>query len=107
MESCLVSMPSNFNTLVKNYFKDNLPDYYLESESSHGPHWEVIHSSGEIKITVFGDIGFEIEIYIEDTKFDLWQYDKSVNNAMKTTEKNIIYQLEILKRFLSSNNFRT
>lgn len=102
MESNMVTTFSNSNIqLVKRYFKDNLPNYSVVSESSHGPNWAIIFTKDNIEIEVSGDIGFFIKVIIDKTKYDLWQYDRSVNNAMKTNDENIIYQLNVLKRFLS------
>lgn len=105
MESSMVKSFSNSNIeLITRYFRDNLPRYRVIHESSHGPHWTVKFAKGEVEINVSGDIGFSIEILIDGTKYDLWQYDRSVNEAMKTNDKNILYQLDVLKRFLSETS---
>ncbi len=88
------------NGIVKDYFKVNFPKYNLLNEISHGPFWGVEFFNDEIVINVKGDAGFKIEITMGGTIFNLWQYDKSVMNATKTSEQNIIYQLDVLKRFL-------
>lgn len=104
MESGMVKSFSHSNIeLIKNYFKNNLPNYQIISESSHDPYWSVKFSNKEIEINIAGDIGFAIEIYIDNSKYDLWQYERSVNDAMKTSDKNILYQLDVLKRFLSES----
>lgn len=105
MESSMVKSFSNSHIeLVKNYFKDNLPDYDFITESSHGPYWSVKFAKGEIEINVSGDIGFSIEIFIDETKYDLWEYDRSVNKAMKSNDTNILYQLDVLGRFISETS---
>lgn len=102
MESNMVTTFSNSNIqLVKRYLKDNLPNYSIVSESAHGPNWAIKFTKDNIEIEVSGDISFLIKIIIDKTKYDLWQYDRSVNNAMKTNDENITYQLNVLKRFLS------
>lgn len=66
--------------------------------------WPLLGSTLEkdyVDVHVFGDIGFSIEIVIDGSRFELWQYDRSVNDAMKTNEQNIIYQLEVLRDFLN------
>lgn len=98
------SWASSLNSLVIKYFKENFPSFVLVSETSHGPFWGVVHSSEDLEIKIGGDIGFSIDIFIDKEKYSLWQFDRSVNNFMDTTEKNIIYQLEVLKRFLSENH---
>jgi len=85
--------------LVKAYFRKHFPNFKLVSENCHGPFWNVQHAFRESKIVVSGDIGFSIEIFIDEVKFALWQYDRSVNNAMETSDENITYQLTVLKRF--------
>jgi hypothetical protein len=107
MESDLVKKENSWshsNTdIVKNYFKNNFPQFQMLTETFYGPYWGVKFSNEEIVINVSGDIGFSIEITIGDSKFQLWQYDRAVNNVMKTTEENILYQLKVLKRFLDES----
>lgn len=101
MESSMVKPFAEENIeLVVSYFRKNLPQYKNVAKSSHGPNWMVKFAKKDIEINVSGDIAFSIEIFIDKTKYELWQYDRSVNNAMKTTEKNILHQLEVLKKFL-------
>jgi len=88
------------NKIVKDYFKQNLSSYVVVSETSHGPYWGVKFLLDEIEINISGDIGFSIEILIDGAKFDLWQYDRSVNRAMETNDRNIIYRLGVLRNFL-------
>ena len=103
MESSLVKSPLNSNIeLVKSFFAENLSSYSVVEESAHGPYWIVKFSHNDIEINISGDIGFSIEISIGSSKHSLWEYDRSVNDFMKTTDKNILYQLNVLKEFLSS-----
>ena len=44
---------------------------------------------------------FSIKIFIGDTEFNLWQFDRSVNHATKSTNENILYQLKVLSKFLN------
>jgi len=89
------------NELVKNFFSKSLPEFHLLNENSHGPYWQVSFKKESIVIKVSGDIGFSIEIFIDSSKYELWQYDRGVNNALKTTDNNILYQLEVLKKFIN------
>ena len=57
------------------------------------------YSDNETKVIINGDIGFNIIIEIGSKKFNLWEFDRSVNQAMKTTEENILYQLNVLSNF--------
>ena len=102
MEGDMVKSFSGSNIdLIKKYFVEHLPGYQVISENSRGPHWAIKLAKNEIEIDVSGDIGFSVGVSIDNTRYDLWQYDKSVNQAMKTTDKNILYQLDVLTRFLS------
>lgn len=102
MESNLVnSFSESNNAIVKGYFKDNFPLFQIIFEISHGAYWGVKLSNNEIEIKVSGDIGFSVEVFIDNCKFELWQFDRSVNQAMKTNKENIIFQLEVLGHFLS------
>ena len=89
---------------VQSYFDLNFEKYKLLKKISYTGYWWIEYSNNEgVKICFDGDIGshFSIKIFIENTEYPLWQFDRSVNNATKSTKKNILYQLEILKRFLN------
>jgi len=88
--------------LIKTFFEKKLPHFLLLSENSYSMFWEINFGNNDLKIKVSGDIGgFSISIFIENGEYSLWQYDRSVVNAMKTNDKNIMYQLEILKKFIT------
>ena len=95
------SWAKSLNSLVIKYFKDNLSSYDFINETVHGPNWGVRYAKDDVEIHIGGDIGFGINIIIDGKEYPLWQYDRSVNNAMDTHERNILYQLNVLKRFLS------
>lgn len=91
----------NTNEIVKKFFKENIPSFSLIKDSSYGPYWNLEFICNEIKIKIGGDIGFSIDIFINETNYPLWQYDRSVNNKINTSKDNILYQLNVLKRFLN------
>ncbi|MEO5600204.1 MAG: hypothetical protein ABIR06_04680 [Cyclobacteriaceae bacterium] len=98
------SWAQNLNLLVIKYFKDNLPLFVLIDETSYGPYWGVKFSNDDLQINIGGDIGFSVTITISGKDYPLLKYDKSVNNAMETTEENILLQLKVAKQFLSEPN---
>ncbi|TQO39258.1 hypothetical protein GQ41_3930 [Arenibacter algicola] len=101
MESIMVgNWALENNEIVKDYFQNNFPDFILLEQTAHGPFWGVKYIKNNIVINVKGDIGFYIEIIIDGNLYDLWQYDRSVNNYQKTSNENILSQLSILKSFL-------
>lgn len=89
------------NKIVIHYFNENLPDFEITNTTSQGPYWGVEFALNDVVVCVGGDIGFNIELKIGGTMYDLWQYDKGVNNAMKTSDENVLYQLNILKKFIA------
>lgn len=95
--------PQDCVMVVVQFFRDNFKDYTLNKETTYTGYWwiEYINQFG-IKICFDGDIGghFFIKIFIENTEFKLWQFDRSINERTKSTKKNILYQLSILKSFL-------
>ena len=97
--------PSECVSLVINYFQNNFLEFKLTKEGSYTGYWWVEYSNEDEKSLVYfdGDIGggFSVKIFIDDTEYSLWQFDRSVNNATESNSKNIIYQLNVLKRFLS------
>lgn len=101
MESCMVaSWSQEINTIIKEFFLDNFPEYKLVEETAHGPNWSMKYMNNDLLINIQGDVGFYINIFIDGTLFELWQYNKTVNQYAKTNSKNIKYQLSILKDFL-------
>ena len=96
--------PKNCIELVEDFFDKNLKDYILNKETTYTGYWWVEYiNQSDIKICFDGDIGghFSIKIFIGDTEFNLWQFDRSVNHATKSTNENILYQLKVLSKFLN------
>lgn len=95
--------PDECVSIVKNYFENILKGFELSDNGNYTGYWWVEYSSkGDVRIYFDGDIGghFSVKIFIGNTEYSLWQFDKSVNTATKSTRKNILYQLDVLKRFL-------
>jgi hypothetical protein len=90
-----------YNEIVKEFFQENLPYFSLIQQHSYGPYWSIEFIKDNVRIRVEGDMGFSIDVYIQDSKYSLWQYDRSVIEKMKSTEDNIQYQLNVLKQFLN------
>ena len=104
MESNMVNsvwLKSTIGVIKKNFQKE-LPQFTMTKNISHGPYWSIEFAFDEVTVKIQGDIAFSICICIENSNFHLWQYDRSVNDKMKTSEENILYQLNILKLFLES-----
>lgn len=91
--------------LIESFFKKNFPQFDLKDKGHYTAYWWLEYSKEPVKIYFNGDerSGFSIDISIDGTKYSLWQYDKGVNKAGDATEKNILYQLEVLKRFLDES----
>ena len=112
MESDMVNggalNPLDCILIVEKYFEEYFKEYVLLNKTNYTGYWRIEYSDGlDIKICFDGDIGghFSVKIFIGDTENHLWQFDRSVNNATKSIRKNIIYQLDILNRFLKENNY--
>lgn len=86
--------------LIKNYFETNLPNYKLFEVIDHAPYWGLQFKNNLIAININGDSGFSITIKLNTTEYQLWQYDRRVNNAMKTNIINLTFQLKVLNEFL-------
>ena len=100
--------PQSCIDIVTKFFFDNFQNFEIEKKGYYTGYWWIEYKDERKKIVIDfdGDIGghFCIYIYISDTKYSLWQYDRSVNEATLSTEKNIVYQLNVLKRFLDDGN---
>jgi hypothetical protein len=97
----MVTSAKECNIIIKSFFEENLSGFSSIKEWAQSPYWHIEFVNDNIKIEIDGDIGFIIYIYIEDVKYSLWQYDRSVNDKIETTKENILYQLNVLKRFLN------
>jgi hypothetical protein len=101
MESSMVINSARNNCdIVIFFFKKHLPQFSIFQEYAYSPYWTMIYIYEYIKITIHGEIGVSIDVFIEDSNYPLWQYDRSVLNKFATIEEEIWYQLSILKRFL-------
>ena len=92
--------------LVEQYFEENFKEYVLLKKTNYTGFWWMEYFNGvDIRICFDGDIGghFSVNIFIDNTKYFLWQFDRSVNNRTQSTTENILYQLSVLKNFLSDN----
>jgi hypothetical protein len=87
--------------LIKEFFHSHMPEFQLVNSYAESPFWGITYSSNSMKISILGDAGFSVTVAIEEKEFSLWQYDRTVNNAMKTNKTNILYQLRVLKRFFT------
>ena len=101
MEGCMVDI----HNTIKDFVKENLCDFSLTNESLYFRYWSVTYVYKEIKIKIDEEIGIMVNIFIEDTQYSLWQYDRSVINKSGKTEEEILYQLNTLKRFLDEIGF--
>jgi hypothetical protein len=101
MESNMVDI----RKIIKDFFSENLPDYYLSNEYSYFRYWGVTYVYKYLKIKIEEEIGIMIDIFIDNKRYSLWQYDRSVINHSGKTEKEVLYQLNVLKRFLSEEEY--
>jgi hypothetical protein len=109
MESDMVEnmflYPQDCINLITQVFSKEFTNFELSKSGYYTGYWWVEYKNKENDIIVYfnGDIGghFHIDITILDTKYSLWQFDKNVNKATYSCQKNILYQLNVLNRFLS------
>jgi hypothetical protein len=97
MEGCMVDT----HQIIKIFFKENFGKFSLKNEHSFFRYWGVTYVYKYIKIKIEEEIGIMIDIFIEDAQYSLWQYDRSVINKSGRTKDEILYQLNVLKRFLN------
>jgi hypothetical protein len=104
-EDTLFLYPDKCIDIVLNFFSRELSNFTLSKKGYYTGYWWVEYKNEKEDIVIYfdGDIGhhFSVEITIAHTKYSLWQFNMSVNQATLSTENNILYQLDILKQFLS------
>ena len=90
-------------TLIENFFNNELPEYsflYKQHAMPYGPYFKMGYQNEETKIELGAELGFYIDISIDNKKYNLCQYDRTVLEHNRVTENDILYQLNVLKRFL-------
>lgn len=96
-------LPKDCIELVLRYFKENFLEFKKIKSDYYTGYWYAEFSNNNDIIAIFnGDIGgnFYVELIIHEKEYSLWEYDKSVNEKSFSCEENILYQLNVLKRFL-------
>lgn len=91
----------SLRNIIVQYFNENLPSYILHNSYDNGRYFGMTFCNEDINIDISKEIGFWINIVIESKEYGLWQYDRRVNNFSEPTKKNVLFQLNILKEFLS------
>lgn len=66
----------------------------------YGPYFKMGYQNEETKIELSAELGFNIDISIDNKEYNLCQYDRSVLEHNEVTENDILYHLNVLKRFL-------
>jgi hypothetical protein len=89
------------HTIIKDFFKENLSHFSLTTEYSYFRYWSITYTYQNLKIQINEEIGIIVKILIDETPYDLWQYDRNVNGKGDTSKENILYQLNVLKSFLN------
>ncbi|EGV42431.1 hypothetical protein BZARG_3112 [Bizionia argentinensis JUB59] len=95
--------PEDNIDLVERYFEENFKEYVLIKKTNYTGYWWVEYVNGiDVKICFDGDTGghFSVKIFIDNTEYFLWQFDRSVNSRTQSTSENILYQLKVLKIFI-------
>ncbi|MBD3351406.1 MAG: hypothetical protein GF364_07960 [Candidatus Lokiarchaeota archaeon] len=96
--------PSESISIIKEYFNNNFRNFVNKKEGSYTGYWWIGYKNENNDISIYfdGDIGghFYVKIYIDNDEYNLWQFDKSVNHATINNKTNLLYQLNVLKRFL-------
>lgn len=97
--------------LVKSFFKMAFPKFLLTKEGTYTGYWWIEYKLEEENIIIYfdGDIGghFSIKIYINNEEYSLWQFDKCATEKTLSNRQNILWQLEVLKKFLQEEKPNT
>lgn len=98
----------NFNAalnLIKSFFTSNLPSFKLINEYNKSTgYWGIKYCYNEILVSISCDKGgLEKVIIIDGKEFPLWQFDRRMVNVETASEKNIIFTLNVIKRFFDTS----
>lgn len=101
MESNMVN--DLFIKQINTFFRTKHKDYHKQREvcgMPYGPFFEVAYSNMDILITITGEYGFNVDITMFNSNYNLSQYDRSVLEHTSKTTENLTYLLSILDKFL-------
>ncbi len=88
--------------IIEKFFLNNFPEFKLILNENYSGYWVVKYTNNyNVYVDFEGDISgvFYVYVIIEDTKYSLWMFDKTVNNKNLSTKENILYQLNVLVDF--------
>lgn len=81
--------PNNALEIIDKYFQEHIASFDKIKENSNPPFWYIEFSKGTTSLIFEGDSGFTVNIKIDGKNFPLWSFDRRVNDATKSNEKNI------------------
>lgn len=90
---------------IEAFFFSHYKDFVKISEVTcmpYGPFFEVKYSHNGVVIIISGEYGFNVDINICNSIYDLSQYDKSVLQHTEKTVENLSYILSVLDKFLKN-----
>ncbi|PVY39712.1 hypothetical protein [Pontibacter virosus] len=90
-------------TVIESFFKKELPQFELtEKVANHSAYFTVTFRKDDIEIILSsGRLRFEHSFKINGKEYPLRQFDSRMDNVLVTSEKNIRFTLDAIKRFLS------
>lgn len=90
--------------LVKSYFHHNLSFFKLIQEYNKPTgYWGIKYSYQDTVVFISCDRGgLEKVIIIDAKEFPLWQFDQQIVNTEIASKKNILFTLEVVKKFLNT-----
>ena len=90
--------------LIEFFFKSELPNFKLKEKFDHGIYFGITYVNNEVEIRLGGGRGhFEHSFKIDGKDFPLRQFDKRMDKIITASKKNILFTLNVLKRFLKES----
>lgn len=88
--------------IIESFFKRELPLFKLtEKVSNHSAYFTITYCKDDIETTLSsGRLRFEHSFKVDGKEYPLRQFDKRIDNVVVTSEKNIHFTLDVIKRFL-------
>jgi hypothetical protein len=95
-------MPQECLDLIKGYVTSNFPDFELGESGSHTGWWWLNFCKKDVSVEMDfeGDYGghFFVYIQVDGKKYELRQFDNSIDARSISNKENILFQLEIIKK---------
>lgn len=87
--------------LIATFFASEFPEFSQQKKVNHGAYFSLSYYHGNTEINLgSGRLQFEHSVKMDGKEYPLREFDERMDNVIVTSKKNILFTLDVLKRFL-------